>query len=122
MAKKFVILALLALPIFLAAQSLPTPAAERISGFEKRKDLMEKSLVANVPFKSIGPTIHSGRVADVDVWEKDPSHFYVAYASGGLWKTENNGQSFTPIFDNEVVNRCALSGFSSINELKTLRL
>ncbi len=60
-------------------------------------------MVANVPFKSIGPAIHSGRVADVDVWEKDPSHFYVAYASGGLWKTENNGQSFSPLFDNEAV-------------------
>lgn len=39
----------------------------------------------------------------MDVWEKDPTHFYVAYASGGLWKTENNGQSFTPLFENETV-------------------
>lgn len=70
---------------------------------EKRKTLLENSLVAQVPFKSIGPTVHSGRVTDVDVWEQDPSHFYVAYASGGLWKTENNGQSFDPIFDDEVV-------------------
>ena len=45
----------------------------------------------------------SGRVADVDVWLEDPTIFYVAYASGGLWKTENNGQSFTPLFDNEAV-------------------
>lgn len=56
-----------------------------------------------MPFKSIGPSISSGRVADVDVWEQDPTIFYVAYASGGLWKTENNGQSFTPLFDNEMV-------------------
>lgn len=90
-------------PIFAIAQIIPTPATERLASFEKRKALLEKSLVANVPFKSIGPAVHSGRVADVDVWEKDPSHFYVAYASGGLWKTENNGQSFVPLFDNEAV-------------------
>lgn len=93
----------LLLPFFLAAQVLPTPASERLASSEKRKSLLEKSLVSKVPFKSIGPTIHSGRVADLDVWERDPSHFYVAYASGGLWKTENNGQSFDPIFDNEAV-------------------
>ncbi len=45
----------------------------------------------------------SGRVADVEVSPSDPSHFYVAYASGGLWKTENNGTSFRPIFDKEMV-------------------
>jgi photosystem II stability/assembly factor-like uncharacterized protein len=80
-----------------------TPAVERLKNLEKRKALLEKSLVARVPFKSIGPTVFSGRVADVDVWEQDPTHFFVAYASGGLWKTENNGQSFTPLFDNEIV-------------------
>lgn len=101
---KNILLAIVAtLPVLLAAQTLPTPAAERLSGVEKRKALLEKSLVSQVPFKSIGPTIHSGRVDDVEVWEQDPTHFYVAYASGGLWKTENNGQSFDPIFDNEAV-------------------
>jgi len=37
------------------------------------------------------------------VHPEDPSIFYVAYASGGLWKTNNNGTSFTPIFDHEAV-------------------
>jgi photosystem II stability/assembly factor-like uncharacterized protein len=101
---KNILLAIVAtLPVLLAAQTLPTPAAERLAGVEKRKSLLEKSLVSQVPFNSIGPTIHSGRVDDVEVWEQDPTHFYVAYASGGLWKTENNGQSFDPIFDNEAV-------------------
>ena len=80
-----------------------TPAVERIKNIEIKKNLLEKSLVKNVPFKSIGPSIFSGRVSDVDVWKKDPTHFYVGYSSGGLWKTENNGQSFTPLFDNETV-------------------
>lgn len=80
-----------------------TPASERLKNAEIRNGLLSNSLVKNVPFKSIGPTIFSGRVSDVDVWKTDPTHFYVAYASGGLWKTENNGQSFTPIFDDEIV-------------------
>ncbi len=80
-----------------------TPAAERIQSFAQRKALIEQSLVANVPFKSIGPTVFSGRVADIEVNPEDPTVFYVAYASGGLWKTTNNGQSFTPLFDDEMV-------------------
>lgn len=99
-------LLLLAFPLLLLAQNTQppfTPALERSKGYEQRKVLTESSLVANVPFQNIGPTVFSGRVSDIDVWEKDPTHFYVAYASGGLWKTENNGQSFTPIFDHEMV-------------------
>jgi hypothetical protein len=42
------------------------------------------------------------RVDDLDVNPADPAEFYVAYATGGLWHTLNNGQSFTPIFDTEV--------------------
>ena len=45
----------------------------------------------------------SGRVVDFAVNPDDPSHFYVAYASGGLWETKNNGNSFNPIFDNQMV-------------------
>ena len=106
MNKTTTLLSLLILPLFLIGQNdrpAFTPATERMKNVEIKKALLEKSLVKNVPFKSIGPSIFSGRVSDVDVWEKDPTHFYVAYASGGLWKTENNGQSFTPLFDNEVV-------------------
>jgi photosystem II stability/assembly factor-like uncharacterized protein len=41
----------------------------------------------------------SGRVVDIEVNPQDPTEFYVAYASGGLWHTQNNGQSFASIFD-----------------------
>ncbi|MFD1294945.1 glycosyl hydrolase [Lutibacter holmesii] len=57
----------------------------------------QTSLVQNVPFTNIGPSIMSGRVVDVDVNPNQPTEFYVAYASGGLWYTNNNGTSFTPI-------------------------
>ena len=91
----------------LAAQPLTqppfTPANERISGLAQRQKLAQQSIVNSIAFKSIGPTAMSGRVADLDVWAEDPSHFYVAYASGGLWYTHNNGASFEPLFDREAV-------------------
>ncbi|MFC2084769.1 WD40/YVTN/BNR-like repeat-containing protein [Bacteroidota bacterium] len=78
-----------------------TKAEDRLRGFKKRVELQEKSLFKQVKFKSVGPTVQSGRVVDVDVSPEDPTVFYVAYASGGLWKTTNNGISFYPIFDFE---------------------
>ncbi|MCB0641909.1 MAG: glycosyl hydrolase, partial [Phaeodactylibacter sp.] len=80
-----------------------TPALERVKSFEQRKALIDQSLVANIPFRNIGPAVQSGRVVELAVNPKDPSIFYVAYASGGLWKTESNGTSFTPLFDQEMV-------------------
>ncbi len=58
------------------------------------------SLVQNIAFNSVGPTIMSGRVVDVDVNPDNPIEFYVGYASGGVWYSNNNGMSFTPIMDN----------------------
>jgi photosystem II stability/assembly factor-like uncharacterized protein len=60
----------------------------------------ESSIVKNVPFTNIGPAIMSGRVVDIDVNPKNTIEFYVAYASGGLWYTNNNGTSFTSVTEN----------------------
>ena len=49
--------------------------------------------------RSIGPTLTTGRVQDIEIDPKNPSVWYVASAFGGLWKTENRGITFTPIFD-----------------------
>jgi hypothetical protein len=80
-----------------------TPAAERWQGYQQRLDLQKNSLVKNIPFRNVGPTVMSGRVVDMEVDPSDPTHFYVAYASGGLWETKNNGISFDPMFQNEIV-------------------
>ena len=50
-------------------------------------------------FRSIGPTITTGRVSDVDVDPRNPSVWYVAAASGNLWKTENRGNTWAPVFE-----------------------
>ncbi len=91
--------ALLLFGVDTIAQVKPTPVEERLSSFAKRKELERKSLLKDISFRSIGPSVMSGRVVDVEVNPDDPTEFYVAYASGGLWHTKNNGQSFTPVFD-----------------------
>jgi photosystem II stability/assembly factor-like uncharacterized protein len=80
-----------------------SPAADRFKAAAQRKALQDNSPVKSIAFRNVGPTVQSGRIADIDVNPKDPSVFYAAYASGGLWKTESNGASFTPIFDQEAV-------------------
>ena len=89
------------LSISVIAQS--TPAEARLQGYQQRLDLEEQSLISTVPFENVGPTVFSGRVVDIDVNPADPTIYYVAYASGGLWKTVNNGTTFTPLFDHEMV-------------------
>lgn len=90
---------LLLVTVFTNAQVSPTPGAARLKGLEQRKILEKKSVLNAIPFKNIGPSVMSGRVSDIDANPDDPTEFYVAYASGGLWYTNNNGLSFTPIFD-----------------------
>lgn len=81
----------------------PTPDGARFAGFQARQQMLETSLVARVPFTNIGPTVMSGRVTDIDADPRDPSRFYVTYASGGLWRTDNAGASFEPLFDDQRV-------------------
>lgn len=96
-------LPLLTVTILVNAQAKPTPAPDRLKGLEQRKILAKKSLLDSIPFRNIGPSVMSGRVVDLEVNPEDPTEFYVAYATGGLWYSANNGQSFTSIFDNEEV-------------------
>ena len=57
-------------------------------------------------FKNIGPTIMSGRIVDIAVNPNNPTEFYAAYASGGLWYTNNNGTSFEPVMDRAPTLNC----------------
>ncbi|HEU4473107.1 MAG TPA: hypothetical protein VFR58_18575 [Flavisolibacter sp.] len=88
-----------AVTVFTNAQVKPTPAAERLKGLQQRQVLEKRSTLAGAKFRNIGPSVMSGRVSDIDANPADPTEFYVAYASGGLWHTTNNGQSFNSIFD-----------------------
>lgn len=94
----FKILLLVAPSLF--AQQVATPAKNIQDALRKKEAMVSTSLVKNIPFENIGPTIMSGRVVDVAVNPNNTIEFYVGYASGGLWYTKNNGNTFTPVMDN----------------------
>ena len=54
--------------------------------------------------RSIGPAVMGGRINDLAVNEQRPWVYYVGTASGGLWKTTNNGTTWTPVFDDQPVS------------------
>jgi photosystem II stability/assembly factor-like uncharacterized protein len=56
---------------------------------------------AGLELRPIGPALTSGRIGDIAVDPRDHDTWYVAVASGNLWKTTNAGTTFTPIFDGE---------------------
>lgn len=84
---------------FSFAQSNPTSAATVKEALKQKAKLTQNSTVKNIEFTNIGPTIMSGRVVDLDVNPNNTTEFYVAYASGGLWYTKNNGTTFEPVLD-----------------------
>ena len=49
-------------------------------------------------FRSIGPSITTGRISDLEIDPNNRNVWYLAVGSGGLWKTVNRGNTWTPIF------------------------
>ena len=79
--------------LFAQAPPAPTPImTERSAGSEP---------LDRLAFRAIGPATPSGRIDDFAVLESDPSTFYVATATSGIYKTTNGGTTFTTVFDRE---------------------
>lgn len=74
------------------------PPAEKSA--ESKMSKIDGGTFGSLSVRSIGPSILSGRVSDLGINPANHSEWYVAVASGGLWKTTNAGHSFSPIFDN----------------------
>ena len=102
--KKLIPIITILLSIFLSAQNepIPTSSKSRLESLLKREQIDKNNILQNLEFRNVGPTIMSGRVTDLEVDPENPNHFYVSYATGGLWETTNNGNSYKPLFDNEV--------------------
>ena len=56
---------------------------------------------SGLKFRNIGPAFTSGRIADIAIHPTNENIWYVAVGSGGIWKTENSGTTWTPVFDKE---------------------
>ena len=68
-------------------------------------DVMDLS---GLKWRNIGPAFMSGRISDIDWDPEDSSVWYVAVGSGGVWKTENAGVSWTPSLMGRVPTRSAM--------------
>ena len=77
------------------------PTSVRLDAYEKRMQMLESSPFKNIPWRSIGSEVQGGRVIDIAVPREKPQDIYIAYATGGLWRSSNEGQSWTPLFDNQ---------------------
>ena len=67
----------------------------------KPRDPMSTATFNGLRLRSIGPAFTSGRVVGLAVDPNNPSHYFVAAASGGVWKTLNAGTTWIPVFDRE---------------------
>ena len=97
---KYLYTTLFSLLLSTVFSQVSTSSKDILESLNIQNELIKNSLVKNLEFKNIGPSIMSGRVTDIEVNPNNPSEFYVAYASGGLWHTVNNGNTFNPIMDN----------------------
>ena len=83
----FVLISIIASPLKLKGQEMDIATmSEAVNG---------------LTFRGIGPAVMGGRIADIAVSAQDPSTWYVAVGSGGLWKTENNGILWNPVFEDQ---------------------
>jgi hypothetical protein len=84
-----------------AVPAVVADAAFRIKAWDQFVSMRGNSPFKDMKWQHMGPTNISGRVVDVDVAVRKGKTrvIYVATASGGLWKTENEGVTFEPIFE-----------------------
>jgi photosystem II stability/assembly factor-like uncharacterized protein len=86
--------------LFAGWQTIPAPAQSTTTSADSTTQSAPQ-IVDAIRFREIGPTAQGGRYVEFAVVESNPRIFYAATATGGLWKTVNNGISFTPVFDHQ---------------------
>ncbi len=86
--------AALAAALTLAAAAIPAGASEK-----KTEDPMKPSTFKGLALRGIGPAMNSGRVGDIAVDPRKPNVWFVAAASGGVWRTDNAGTTWEAVFD-----------------------
>ncbi|GAB4300081.1 MAG: hypothetical protein Kow0098_27090 [Ignavibacteriaceae bacterium] len=70
-----------------------------VSQTDEATDSLKNISLSGLSFRSIGPAVTGGRVIDIAVNPYNPSEYFVASGHGSLWKTTNNGITFSPVFD-----------------------
>lgn len=73
----------------------------RLDAYNQRLKMIESSPWKNIPWRNIGPEFQGGRVIDIESPAGRPEQLFVAFATGGLWLTTSEGNTWTPLFDNQ---------------------
>jgi photosystem II stability/assembly factor-like uncharacterized protein len=76
-------------------------ATSGFSADKKDNKLLADETFTGLKLRGIGPAFMSGRIADIAINPSDPSQWYVAVGSGGVWKTDNASTTWKPIFDDQ---------------------
>jgi photosystem II stability/assembly factor-like uncharacterized protein len=97
--KKFILISSVFLFVFTVNQLTAQKKKETAPVQEKKESLVSSSTFGGLSFRSIGPAWASGRISDFAVNPKDHSEIYVGVGAGNIWKTTNNGTTWSPVFD-----------------------
>lgn len=98
----FVLLLLVSSFIYAQKPVTNTSPEQRMKMYDNHVQLKENSFFNNMKWQFLGPTNISGRMTDVEVVQPRGKNYtiYIASASGGVWKTTNEGTNWTPVFEN----------------------
>lgn len=93
-------------------------AVLRMKSYQQRQQMEAASPFGNIKWRNVGPEIQGGRVIDFEIPSGDTRSHYVAFATGGFWRSRDMGINWTPLFDNEAAY--AIGDTAVSNDGKTL--
>lgn len=97
--KKRILTTLLILMLLCTGVSFAQKKKESSKDPEKKENGISSSTFSGLSFRSIGPAWASGRISDFAVNPQNHSEIYVGVSAGNIWKTTNNGTTWSPVFD-----------------------
>ncbi len=97
-----------------------TPAKDKDAAYAKRLQMESDSPFGGIAWRNIGPEKQSGRVMMINSPESKPNQIYLAFATGGLFRTEDEGQSWTSVWENQ--SSCGIGDFALSKDGQTIYL
>ena len=99
--KRLLLVALAASLFTTAALAQTTDAKTRLTSWDRHLRLKAESPFKDLAWRAVGPAFCGGRIQSLAVHPARPYTLYVGVGSGNVWKSDNNGLTWTPIFENE---------------------
>src|SRR5579862_4257858 len=87
--------------VFAVAFSQKSDKKKGSDDSKSSNDPMSSGTFSALKWRSIGPSVTGGRIVSLSVNPHDHSTYFVGVACGGVWKTTNAGNTYTPVFDGE---------------------